>query len=133
MQPFLTNLVLIADKADIDSEASTPVAHTGTAHKIVRISNSDDAVFAAIPIVAIVFIFLYLIIKAIMAPFTQRANGRRGFQPAAMPPGGGLSDEEHAILTKLHTTITQMESRVESLETILIEQPRTKEKYGTKL
>ena len=36
-------------------------------------------------------------------------------------------------MEKLQRTLAQMESRVESLETILIDQARTKEKYGTKL
>ncbi len=77
----------------------------------------------AIPIVAIVFTFLWLIVKALMAPFTARA--------AKAPPPistGGLSDEENAVLEKLQRTLTQMEDRVEALETILIEQRRTSEK-----
>ena len=81
----------------------------------------------AVPIVAIVFVFIWLIVKAIMAPLTER-NKR--------PPtvsSGGLSDEETAILEKLQRTLSQMESRVEALETILIEQTRNKEKYGSKL
>ena len=82
----------------------------------------------AVPIVAIVFTFIWLIVKAIMAPLTER-NKRL---PSA-PAGGGLSDEETAILEKLQRTLSQMESRVEALETILIEQTRNKEKYGSKL
>ena len=81
----------------------------------------------AVPIVAIVFIFIWLIVKAIMAPLTDR--NRR----AQNAPGGGLSDEEIVILEKLQRTLSQMESRVEALETILIEQSRNKEKYGSKL
>ena len=81
----------------------------------------------AVPIVAIVFTFIWLIVKAIMAPLTDR-NKR-----AQSAPVGGLSDEEMAILEKLQRTLSQMESRVEALETILIEQTRSKEKYGSKL
>ncbi len=85
--------------------------------------------FAAIPIVAIVFTFLYLIVRALMAPFTNR--NKRGAQPPVVMEG--LSAEEAALLEKLQRTLVQMENRVESLETILIDSTRTKEKYGTKL
>ena len=102
---------------------STPSRHNKSS------DDSNDAVFAVIPIVAIVFTFLYLITKAIMAPFTNRTR-HSGSQPMA---GGGLSDEEVAALMKLQRTLVQMESRVEALETILIEQSRNKEKYGSKL
>ena len=81
----------------------------------------------AVPIVAIVFTFIWLIVKAIMAPLTERNK-----RPPSML-GSGLSDEETAILEKLQRTLSQMESRVEALETILIEQTRSKEKYGSKL
>ena len=78
---------------------------------------------------AIVFTFLYLIVRALMAPFTNR--NKRGAQgPVIME---GLSAEEAALLEKLQRTLAQMESRVESLETILIDSARTKEKYGSKL
>ena len=82
------------------------------------------------PIVAIVFVFLWLIVKALMAPFTQRA-ARRG-QPSA-EGAQSLSEEEQAVLVKLQRTIVQMERRIESLETILIDEHRTKEKYGNKI
>ena len=82
----------------------------------------------AVPIVAIVFTFIWLIVKAIMAPLTERNK-----RPPAAPGSGGLSDEEMAILEKLQRTLSQMESRVEALETILIEPTRSKEKYGSKL
>ena len=82
----------------------------------------------AVPIVAIVFTFIWLIVKAIMAPLTERNK-----RPQAASGGGGLSDEEMAILEKLQRTLSQMESRVEALETILIEPARGKEKYGSKL
>ena len=89
---------------------------------------ADSDLSEAVPIVAIVFTFIWLIVKAIMAPLTER-NKRA---PAALA-GGGLSDEETAILEKLQRTLSQMENRVEALETILIEQTRSKEKYGSKL
>lgn len=93
-------------------------------------SKSSDGDFEAIPITAIAFVFIYLIVKAIMAPFTQRAANRRD---TGLPVAGRMSDEEQAVLLRLQQTLTKMESRVESLETILIEQHRSKEKYGTKL
>ncbi len=82
------------------------------------------------PVVAISFTFVWLIVKALMAPFTQRAklNAERAANQA-----GGLSDEEHASLANLQRTLANMESRVESLETILIETQRAKENYGTKI
>ena len=82
---------------------------------------------ATVPVVAIVFTFIWLIIKAIMAPITERCKR------AQVTSSGGLSEEELAILEKLQRTLAQMESRVESLETILIETTRSKEKYGSKL
>ena len=82
----------------------------------------------AVPIVAIVFTFIWLIVKAIMAPLTERNK-----RPQVASGSGGLSDEEMAILEKLQRTLSQMESRVEALETILIEPARSKEKYGSKL
>ena len=90
-------------------------------------SSGGDGILA-VPIVAIIFTFLYLIIKAIMAPFTNRAR-----QAQAVPASGGLSEEEVAILHKLQRTLSQMESRVEALETILIDQARTEKHYGSKL
>lgn len=113
-------------KADLDADTSDITAHTEARHH-EKSSKSDDTVFAAIPIVAIVFTFLYLIVRALMAPFSNRRN--RGTPPSA----GGFSDEEIAIVDKLQRTLAQMENRVESLETILIDQTRNKEKYGTKL
>ena len=88
-------------------------------------SNGDEVL--AIPIVAIVFTFLWLITKAIMAPFHNRNR-----QAAAALASGGLSEEEVAILHKLQRTLSQMESRVEALETILIDQTRTEKNYGSK-
>ena len=94
-------------------------------------SGDGDTVFAAIPIVAIVFTFLYLIVRALMAPFTNRNKQRAmPFPPAG---GSGITEEEAALMEKLQRTLAQMESRVESLETILIDNARTTEKYGTKL
>ena len=92
-------------------------------------SDSDGAEFIAIPIVAIVFTFIYLIVKAVMAPFHNK--NRMAGQPRS--GGGGLTQEEVAVLQKLQRTLSQMESRVEALETILIEQARTEKNYGPKL
>ena len=121
---------LAEDKDDDDSDRTT--SHQGApkaiiVHKAKSKDGDNDGVFAAIPIVAIVFTFLYLIVRALMAPFNNRQ--KRG----AQLPAGGLGDEEAAIVEKLQRTLAQRESRVESLETILIDQARNKEKYGTKL
>jgi flagellar biosynthesis/type III secretory pathway M-ring protein FliF/YscJ len=85
---------------------------------------------SAVPIVAIVFTFIWLIVKALMAPFTQRAAAKAKHAEANQ---GALSEEEHAALANLERTLANMERRVESLETILIETQRSKENYGTKL
>lgn len=96
-------------------------------------SNSEDVPFVILPITTVTLVFFYLVVKAIMAPFTQRANKRGTVSTAASRGSRGLSDEEQAILLKLQRTLGQMERRIESLETILIDQSRTKENYGTKL
>ena len=104
-----------------DSKGVTVVKH----HK----SSSDDIPFLVFPITTVTLVFIYLIIRALMAPFTNR--GRRSSPPVTVV--GGLTDEEAVLMEKLQRTLAQMESRVESLETILIDNSRTKEKYGTKL
>ena len=115
------------DGSSSHSEQPAPAATPKPKHH-----SDGDNDFLAVPICAIVFTFIYLIIKTVMAPFTQRAKS--GHNPFP-PPGsrGGLSDEETAVLQKLQRTLSQMESRVEALETILIEQARTEKKYGSKL
>ena len=96
---------------------------------MLLLASSHNDLGDAVPIVAIVFTFIWLTVKAVMAPFSARAA--KGTPPASSPHAG-LSEEEHAILLKLQRTITQMEQRVEALETILIEQRRSKENYEPK-
>ncbi len=118
--------------ADADTTANKSITSAPSKHSR-HSDSSDDIPAVVVPIVAIVFVFLWLIIKTLMAPFTQR-NAKSGkYVPVAPIPQGGFSDEEVALLHKLTQTLAQMERRVESLETILIDQTRTKEKYGTKL
>lgn len=111
---------------------------------VTMLGDSDDALVFAVPIVAIVCTFAWLIVKALVSPFANRSdppNGkgspyrrwRSGPGGEAAPAAGGLSEEEQAILRRLQQTLVQMERRIESLETILIDQSRTNEKYGTKL
>ena len=116
--------VTITKTDDEDGEKSIQIEPGGkiTVHKH---SNGDAAL--AIPIVAIVFTFIWLIVKAIMAPFHNK--NRLAGQAKS---GVGLSEEEVAILHKLERTLSQMESRVEALETILIDQNRTAKNYGPK-
>ena len=139
MAPFLASSVHVVKKdgstVDINSDGSSDTSdgdsspttsHIGTPSKHHH-SDADVDVGTVVPIVAIVFVFLWLIVKALMAPFTQRATRRR------QGPSDGaqvLSEEEQAVLGKLQRTIVQMERRIESLETILIDEHRTKEKYG---
>ena len=112
------------DASSSRSESPAPASTPKPKHH----SDSGDNDFLAIPIVAIVFTFLYLIAKTIMAPFHNR--NRIAGQP---PSGGGLTQEEVAVLQKIQRPLSQMESRVEALETILVEQARTEKKYGSKL
>ena len=140
MSPFLASSVHVVKKdgstVDISSDGPSESAegdststtqHTGTASKH---HSSSDTGIEVVPIVAIVFVFLWLIVKALMAPFTQRAAKRvQGYPDGAQV----LSEEEQAVLVKLQRTIVQMERRIESLETILIDEHRTKEKYGNKI
>lgn len=84
-------------------------------------SRSDGGGGDTVAIVFIVFVFGYLIVKVIVNAFTR--NGGKGQR---------LSAEEQAVVAKLQRTLAQMESRVESLETILVESRRSKESYGTK-
>ena len=111
---------------DEPTEKTVEVSPTGkvTIHK----HSSGDNDYLAVPLVFIVLGFVYLIVRAGMAPFHHK--NRVAGQPAS---GGGLSEEEVAILHKLERTLSQMESRVEALETILIDQNRTTAKnYGSK-
>ena len=116
--------------ADQDTDRSSTSSHTGTPSVHSRQAKSSDDAGIIVPCVAIFFVFSWLIIKALMSPFSQRASNRKGAVPAA--PSQGLTDEEQAVLLKLQRTLVQMERRIESLETILIDQTRTNEKYGTK-
>ena len=82
-------------------------------------SNGDE--YLAVPIVFIVFLFLFLIVKAIMGPIHQRRRAD-GSSAAAGP---GLSAADSATLQKIHRALGQMERRVEALETILADPRRT--------
>ena len=139
VSPFLDGVRLIAvpshgvlPRADADSpspgEASIQADPKTGSVNVHKHSSDGDSAFIAVPIVAIVFTFIYLIVKAVMAPFNNRSR-----HAPPMSSGGGLTEEEVAVLQKLQRTLVQMESRVESLETILIEQSRTEKKYGSKL
>jgi TolA-binding protein len=96
----------------------------------ILLAHSDLDSGDVVPVVAIVFTFLWLTVKALMAPLTQRAKLKARRDESQQ---GALSDEEHAALENLQRTLSNMERRVESLETILIETQRAKENYGTKL
>ena len=85
--------------------------------------QSSSGFSEVVPIVAIVFCFGWLSIKAIVNAFVGRGANRQA---------GRLSADDQAIVEKLQRSLTQMESRVESLETILVETRRAKESYGTK-
>ncbi len=128
MLPFLAD-VRVFDTT-FDWSAPGKAILDGASSRSTVTVHSSGVPFEVVPITAIVFTFIYLIIKAIMAPFTQRARYGRQVPGGS---GGGLTQEEVAVLQKIQRTLSQMESRVEALETILIEQARTEKKYGSKL
>ena len=110
------------EDSDDKDDSSDVTINNGTKSIVVHHGKShDDFPVAVVPALAITFTFLWLIVRALMAPFTNRA--KRGSQVTVSE---GLSAEETAILEKLQRTLAQMESRVESLETILIDTARTK-------
>ena len=120
-----------ADNAKAGDDGDT-TAHSGTAigsvHHKKSSSNAEDV---AVPVVAMFLVFAFLIVRTVMAPFSQRAAARRAGPLPVPGRAQGLTDDEQAILLKLQRTISQMERRIESLETILIDDTRTKEKHGT--
>ena len=121
-----------ADADDVKEDSGDTTIRNGTNTVVVHHKKSvDDVAGFVVPCVAIFFVFSWLIVKAVMAPFNQRVAARRVGGPVPTRPG--LTDDEQAILLKLQRTLGQMERRIESLETILIDETRTKEKYGTKL
>ena len=112
-----------ADGSSVVIHKDGTVAIQGTPRHHSSMSTSsglDDAV----PIVAIVFCFGWLSIKAIVNAFAGRGSGSK--------QSGRLSAEEQALVEKLQRSIAQMESRIESLETILVETRRSNQSYGTK-
>lgn len=100
---------------DNESIQAAPPTHRNSS------SHSDSGGGDTVAIVFIVFVFGYLMVKAIVNAFARNSG-----------KGHRLSAEEQATLEKLQRTLAQMESRVESLETILVESRRSKESYGTK-
>ena len=125
-----------ADAAAEDQDGGSAVTVQNGDKSIVihrHHSASDDVPFVVFPITTVTLRFIYLVVKTLMAPFTQRASKRNAVPATASVGSRGLSEEEQAILLKLQRTLGQMERRIESLETILIDQSRTKENYGTKL
>ena len=109
-------IVRQGDKVMVDVPSKDP-SRTATAHPNRGPTDNDIAV----PIVFIVFLFLFLIVKTIMGPI----NRRRAASLAGAAAGPGLSAADSATLQKIHRTLGQMERRVEALETILADPRRT--------
>lgn len=76
-----------------------------------------------VPVVAIVFTFVWLIVKTLVSPFVQAKANKN----AAAKAGNnvGSSPDEAVLIRQMQQTLTKMEERVEALETILLEQSRT--------
>ena len=111
-----------------DSDDEVSANHKGVTVHVNKHHDDSDGPVAPVLIVGIVFTFIYLIVKAVVNSY----NRNRQAPPPPANYGGGLSQEEVAILQKLQRTLSQMESRVEALETILIDQARTEKNYGSK-
>ncbi len=132
MSPFLDNvrLIKVVSATGPSSTASPQESDSeGVSVHVSKHSNNDGSEWIAIPLAAIVFTFIYLIVKTVVG--SSRQWNRTAGQPPAR--GGGLTQEEVEVLQKIQRTLSQMESRVEALETILIEEARTEKKYGSKL
>lgn len=90
------------------------------------LANSHDLLAfqsEVIPVVAIVFTFTWLIVKTLVSPFVQaRANKMAAKSSGTATPSTG---EDSVLIRQMQKTLTKMEERVESLETILIEQSRS--------
>lgn len=83
---------------------------------------SNDIPSEVIPIVAIVFTFVWLIIKTLVSPFvTAKANKNAAKAGGNATPSG----DEALLIRQMQQTLTKMEERVEALETILLEQSRS--------
>ncbi len=82
-----------------------------------------------VPVVAIVFCFLWLIVKALVSPFVAKkdrckkgdASEAASSASTTTPP----SASEFDAIRQLSQTLARMEARVEALETILIERSRS--------
>jgi flagellar biogenesis protein FliO len=112
-------------REETDSTPSPVAAHPVSLLSSALILAQIDQTM--VPIVAIVFAFIWLIVKAIMAPFVQNASRKQSVA------ADRLTEEEHAILVKMQQTLSDMENRIEALETILIENRRSRDSYEPKL
>lgn len=84
---------------------------------------SNDIPSEVIPIVAIVFTFVWLIIKTLVSPFVAaKANKNAAAKAGA---NASPSGDEALLIQQMQQTLTKMEERVEALETILLEQSRS--------
>lgn len=96
---------------DVSSEGRSRTASANRSH------GTSDTGF----IVFIVFLFLFLTVNTIVKAVTGRGRYRRA-ETATPTTAAGFSPEELALVGRMQKTLTQMEGRVEALETILIEQ-----------
>ena len=76
-----------------------------------------------VPVVAIVFTFVWLIVKTLVSPFVAAKANKNAVAKA----GGNAtpSGDEALLIRQMQQTLTKMEERVEALETILLEQSRS--------
>ncbi len=90
------------------------------------LARNDNIPDALIPIVAISLTFAWLIVKALVSPFVpvkdkdkNKGNGKGASSSSAPSPA------EADAIREMTQTLARMESRVEALETILIERTRS--------
>lgn len=89
-----------------------------------RSHRSGDVPEIVVPVVFIVFLFGFLMVKTIVNGINRRGAVPR-LPGGNSVPAAGFSAEEFALLEKVQRTLTLMESRVEALETILADPRRT--------
>jgi hypothetical protein len=86
-------------------------------------SMSSSNFSEAVPIVAIIFGCIFLIIKTITKAVVETNARKYDRAQAAGKNPGGPSDV--SAIRQMQQTLTKMEERVEALETILIEHTRS--------
>ena len=89
---------------------------------LILAAMSSNNFSEAVPIVAIIFGCIFLIIKTIAKAVVETSNRKYDRAQAA---GKGAGPSDVSAIRQMQQTLTKMEERVEALETILIEHTRS--------